>query len=133
MCRREQVSCLPYSPLAGGVLSGKYQGGAWPEGARFSWYRERDARTQVMTKRFVNERTLAATERLQQLAKDHGVSLVTFATAWSLSRDFVGSTLVGATRAEQLDEILAATELVLTPDALSAVNRISKEIPYPMG
>jgi aryl-alcohol dehydrogenase-like predicted oxidoreductase len=66
--RREKISLLPYSPIAGGVLSGKYQGGAWPADGRFSYYRTYDPRTQRMTKRFVNERTLAATERLSVLA-----------------------------------------------------------------
>jgi hypothetical protein len=58
VCRREQVSLLAYSPIAGGVLSGKYQGGAWPEGARFTRYRDWNPRTKVMTARFVNEQTL---------------------------------------------------------------------------
>jgi len=133
VCRREQVSCLPYSPLAGGVLSGKYQGGAWPEGARFSAYRERDARGKAMTARFVNDRTLAATERIVALAREHGLSPVAFATAWSLSHDWVGSTLVGATRVEQLDDILAADGVTLSDDALTEARRIGREIPYPMG
>ncbi len=133
VCRKEQVSLLPYSPLAGGVLSGKYQDGAWPEGARFTWYRERDARTKVMASRFVSERALAATARYAALAAEHGMSPVTFATAWSLAHDFVGSTLVGATRPEQLDDILKAAEQKLSPDALAAVDAISREIRYPLG
>ena len=65
---REQVSLLPYSPLAGGVLSGKYQGGAWPAGARFTLLPRVTPRTKVMTARFVNEHTLAATARFAALA-----------------------------------------------------------------
>ena len=57
VCRRESVSLLPYSPLAGGVLSGKYQDGARPTGARFTFYEHASPRTQAMTRRFVNERT----------------------------------------------------------------------------
>ena len=133
VCRKEQVSLLPYSPLAGGVLTGKYLDGAWPDGARFSVYKDRDPRTKVMAARFVNERTLAATSQVAALARDHGMSPTTFATAWSLSHDFVGSTLVGATRVEQLDDVLAASGVQLAPEALDAVNRISKEILYPLG
>ena len=44
-----------------------------------------------------------------------------------------GATLAGATRAEQLDDVLAAADVTLEPEALTAVNRISKEIPYPLG
>ncbi|MBW2543668.1 MAG: aldo/keto reductase [Deltaproteobacteria bacterium] len=131
-CRREQVSLLPYSPLAGGVLSGKYQGGAWPPNARFSYYREYDRRTQRMTQRFVNERTLASTERLSALAADCGMSPVTFSIAWTLTRDFVGSTLIGVSRIEQLDEHLAAADAAIPDDILAACDEIWKEIRYPM-
>ena len=61
-----------------------------PAGARFTRYREGDARTQAMTKRFVNERTLATAARVAEIAGDCGMSPVTFAVAWTLSRDFVG-------------------------------------------
>lgn len=133
VCRREGVSLLPYSPIAGGVLSGKYQDGQWPKGARFSFYKDRDPRTKVMTSRFVNPRTLEATGRFADVARECGLPLATFATAWTLSRDYVGSTLIGATRPEQLDETLKAAEVTLPPDALAACDKISKEILYPMG
>ena len=70
VCRRERVSLLPYSPIAGGVLSGKYQGGAFPEGARFSRYRANDQRGRIMTRRFINEKTLASTERFAKIAAE---------------------------------------------------------------
>jgi aryl-alcohol dehydrogenase-like predicted oxidoreductase len=131
-CRREKISLLPYSPIAGGVLSGKYQDGAWPAGGRFSVYRNHNKRTQHMTKRFVNERTLAATERFSALAADCGMSLVTFSVAWTLTRDFVGSTLIGVTQVDQLDEHLAAADAVISDDILVACDEIGKEIRYPM-
>ncbi len=133
VCRREQVSLLAYSPLGGGVLSGKYQGGAWPEGARFTRYRDWNPRTKVMTARFVNPGTLATVERVARLAADCGLALPTFAIAWTLTRDFVGSTLIGATSPEQLDPLLAAAETKLSADVLAEVDRISREIRYPMG
>lgn len=133
VCRKEQVSLLPYSPLAGGVLSGKYLDGAWPEGARFTTYKDRDARTRIMANRFVSERSLAATAKFAELAREHGHAPVTFATAFSLAHDFVGSTLVGATRAAQLDDVLKASGVTLTPEALASANRISREILYPLG
>jgi len=133
VCRAEGVSLLPYSPIAAGVLSGKYQGGAWPEGARFSRYGAESPRTQAMTKRFVNERSLAATERYLKLAGEHGMSPVTFAVAWTLAQDYVGSTIIGVTSPEQLDEHLAAAEVELSAEALAEAQRISREIPYPLG
>ena len=133
VCRREQVSLIPYSPIGGGVLSGKYNGGNWPEPARFSSYRKDAARGQTMTKRFVNEKTLATTERISKLAAALEISSVTFAVAWSLVHDFVGSTIIGATSAEQLPEILRATEVKLPSEILTKVDEISREILYPMG
>jgi len=132
VCRGERVSLLAYSPTGAGVLSGKYQGGSWPEGARFSRYRKGDARTQAMTKRYVNERTLATAARVAEIAADCDMSPVTFAVAWTLTRDFIASTIVGVTSAEQLDEHLAAADAEIPADALAAVDQLSKEIRHPM-
>ena len=132
LCKREQVSLLAYSPIGGGVLSGKYQDGAWPAGARFSGYRGGPPRNRTMTDRFVNERTRASTARFAEVAQQCGLSPVTFAVAWVLAHDFVGSAIIGVTSLEQLAEHLAAADAKLPPEALAAVDRISKEIRYPM-
>jgi aryl-alcohol dehydrogenase-like predicted oxidoreductase len=133
VCRREQVSCLPYSPIGGGVLSGKYLDGKWPEGARFSGYRKGDKRSEAMTKRFVNDKTSETTRRMLELAKELSMSPVTFATAWTLSRDFVGATIIGATNPEQLVDTLRAAEVTLPFEALAKVDAITRELLYPMG
>jgi len=133
VCRAEQVSLLPYSPIAGGVLSGKYQNGAFPEGARFSTYRHDAKRGTAMTRRFINERSLAATERFMQIAREADIPVVTLATAFTLSRDFVASTIIGATRVEQLDDSLAAAGRRLPAEVLARIDEVSREIPYPMG
>jgi len=132
LCKREQVSLLAYSPIGGGVLSGKYQDGAWPAGSRFSGYRGGPPRNRTMTDRFVNERTLASTARFAEVARQCGLSPVTFAVAWVLTHDFVGSAIIGVTSVPQLAEHLAAVDAKLPPEALAAVDRISKEIRYPM-
>ncbi len=133
VCRRERVSCLPYSPIGAGVLSGKYQDGAFPADSRFGRYRGNDPRTETMTRRFVNERTLGATARFMEVAREAGLDPVTLAVAWTLSHDFVGSTIIGATRVSQLDASLAAAGLVLPAEVLAACNRVSRELPYPLG
>ncbi len=133
VCRREKVSLLPYSPIGGGVLSGKYQGGKWPEGARFSRYGQNDQRGKIMTRRFVNEKTLGSTERFAKIAADAGIPLVTLAVAWSLAHDFVGSTIIGATSVDQLEDSLRAADVTLKPDVLAACDAVTREILYPMG
>jgi len=133
VCRQEGVSSIPYSPLAGGVLSGKYNGGALPSGARFSRYLELGGRQATMARRFVNEKSLASTERFATIAAEAGMSLVTLATAWSKQHDFVASTIVGVTREDQLDDIFAAADLVLSPEILKAIDEVTRDIMYPMG
>ena len=86
-----------------------------------------------MTKRFVNERTLAATERFIEVALEAGMSPVTLAVAWTLHCDFVGSTLIGATSLAQLTDSLAAADVKLSDEVIEACNRVSRDIPYPMG
>ena len=133
VCRREQISLLPYSPLAGGVLSGKYLDGARPAGARFTVYEQHNERSRKMAQRFVNDRTLESTSRLRDVAAEAGMSVATLAIAWSLAHDFVGSTIIGATAADQLEETLAAADVSLGDEVLRACRGVTREIRYPMG
>jgi aryl-alcohol dehydrogenase-like predicted oxidoreductase len=132
-CNHEGVSLIPYSPLGGGVLSGKYNDGATPEGARFTNYLKLGGRQAAMARRFVNDKTIASTKRFQAIAAEAGMSVVTLATAWSKQHDFVASTIVGATREDQLDEIFAAADLDLSAEVMKAIDAVTREILYPMG
>ncbi len=133
VCQQEQISLIPYSPLGGGVLSGKYNNDARPDGARFSSYLNLGGRHTVMARRFVNDKTLSSTERFMAIAAEAGMAPVTLATAWSKQHDFVASTIVGVTHEDQLADILAASDLTLTDEVMKAVDAVTKEIMYPMG
>ena len=134
VCREEGVSLIPYSPLAGGVLSGKYQDGARPDGARFTRYMDMtDARQAAMAMRFAGPRALESTAKILEIAKEAGMSPVTLATAWSKQHDFVASTIVGVSSVEQCAEIFAANDLVLPADMMKAIHKVTKEVLYPMG
>ena len=133
VCRQEGVSLIPYSPIGGGVLSGKYNDGGRPEGARFTRYLSMEGRQAAMGRRFVNEKSLASTARFAEIAKEAGMSAVTLAVAWSKQHDFVASTIVGVSKEDQLDEIFAAIDLILPAEVLKAIDKVSKEIMYPMG
>lgn len=133
VCRMEGVSLLPYSPLGGGVLTGKYQDGALPPGARFSEYLVNGGeRQQRMARRFVNERTLETTRRLAIIAADLSISVTALAVAWSRQHDFVASTIIGATTVAQLEGCLQARDLILDAETLRRVDEIDVEIPNPM-
>lgn len=134
ICRREGISLLPYSPIGGGVLSGKYNDGKLPEGARFSEYLKGNAERQLkMAQRFVNEKSLATTAELIKLARAHDMNVVTMVVAWSKQHDFVASTIIGANSIEQLKPSLAAADLKLSSEVLAAIDAISAKYPYPMG
>jgi len=133
VCREEGVSLIPYSPLAGGALSGKYNDGATPKGARFSSYIEMGGRQAKMADRFVNPKSEESTKRFMAIADELGISVVTLATAWSKQHDFVASTIVGATHTDQLPEIFAAADMELDADVMKQIYKISREIMYPMG
>lgn len=134
VCRTEGVSLLPYSPIAGGVLSGKYNQEVIPDNTRFGDYRKLDGKRQVaMSRRFVNERTLASTLQYMDIAKEAGMSPVTLAVAWSMHFDFVASTIIGARTADQLEASFAAFDVTLSEETLKACDKVHKEILYPMG
>ncbi|TVP94854.1 MAG: aldo/keto reductase [Planctomycetaceae bacterium] len=130
--RQEKVSLLPYSPLGGGVLTGKYQNGG-PEGARFTGYLKGDGeRQRRMAERFVNARSLETTARLMAIADDLGVTVAQLSLAWSRQHDFVASTIFGVTDMDQLEELLGAADLVLDSETLARIDQIDFEIPTPM-
>jgi len=134
VCQKENISLLPYSPMAGGVLSGKYNNEFYPENARFSMYLKSDnPRVQAMASRFVNDKTIKATAKYIKLAKQHDISPVTLAIAWSKQHDFVASTIIGARKVEQLDDSFASLDLILNDEILEEIKNIQADIMYPMG
>ncbi|MCB1705403.1 MAG: aldo/keto reductase [Halioglobus sp.] len=133
VCRQEGVSLLPYSPLGGGVLSGKYNDGSFPEGSRFALYQHAPKRQQAMLRRFLNEKSIESTRRYQAIADELGMSVVTMAIAWSKQHDFVASTIIGATTVEQMPALLAAADVVLAPETLKKIDAVSRDLLYPMG
>ena len=133
-CTLENVSLLPYSPIAGGVLSGKYNQAEIPSDCRFGDYlATKDPRQKAMATRFVNEATLASTARYLEIAIEAGISPVTLATAWSMNFDYVASTMIGARTADQLEESLAALDVSLSDEVMQQCDEVHKQYPYPMG
>ncbi len=131
VCRQERISLLPFSPLGGGVLTGKYID-QYPAGARFTEYRSAGERQQKMADRFLNDRTRETVARLKPIADQLKITLTALSVAWSKQHDFVASTIVGATTVEQLNESLVAADLVLDQETLRRIDEIEVAIPNPM-
>ncbi len=133
MCRQEKISLLPYSPMAGGVLSGKYNKDRHTPGRFNSYRKSSEVRIQKMADRFLNDRTLASTARYMEIAADLSIAPATLAIAWSKQFDFVASTIVGANSCKQLEESLVALELELSDETLARCDKVHSDILYPMG
>jgi aryl-alcohol dehydrogenase-like predicted oxidoreductase len=123
MSIRERVGLLAYSPLAFGMLSGKYLGNRWPEGARLSLF-ERFSR-------YSNPQGIVATEEYVALAQAHGLTPAQLALAFINRQRFVTSNLVGATRMEQLKENIASVDVVLDDAVLEGIEEIHTRYTYP--
>ena len=86
-----------------------------------------------MAQRFAGPRALESTMRIVAIGQEAGMSPVTLATAWSKQDNFVGSTIGGVSKEDQLDDIFAAIDLKLSDEVMTAVHKVTKEILYPMG
>ena len=123
-CVHEQVAYLPWSPLAGGVLSGKYIDGERPEGARWS-------KAQRLGLFRDTEQVNAAVKQLAQLAADHQMTTAQLALAWCAQVDGVTSTIIGATNLQQLEDNIAAFEIGLSDELLDEIGKLLRAYPLP--
>jgi aryl-alcohol dehydrogenase-like predicted oxidoreductase len=117
--RPAAIGQIVWSPLAQGVLTGKYARGARPDGSGVTV----PARAQFLGP-LLSEPTLARVERMRPLAAALRVSQAQLALAWCLRLQPIASAIVGATRPEQLDETVAASGIVLPPATARALERI---------
>ncbi|MGF6509116.1 NADP(H)-dependent aldo-keto reductase [Paraburkholderia sp. 32] len=120
---RDNIGLLAYSPLAFGWLSGKYEGGARPAGARITLFER--------FQRYSKPQAVQATTRYVELAKRHGMTPAQFALAFVNSRPFVTSNLIGATSLEQLKENIASADVKLSPEVLAEIDRLHELQPNP--
>lgn len=123
MAIREQVGLLAYSPLAFGLLSGKYEQGAQPERARLTLFER--------FQRYNNPQARRAASAYIQLAREHGLDSAQMALAYVTSRPFVTSNIIGATTLEQLDSNLDSLQVVLSDEVLAGIEAIHREQPNP--
>jgi aryl-alcohol dehydrogenase-like predicted oxidoreductase len=120
---REDVRLLAYSPLAFGVLSGKYLNGAQPEGARLTrWQR---------FARYTNERGTQAAADYVALANKHGIDPAQMALAYVNSRSFVTSNIIGATTMQQLETNIASADVELSDELIKSIEAIHADNPNP--
>ena len=126
LAQEENLAVIPYNPLAGGLLTGKYTAGgaSSPEantrftlGTAGGMYRDR----------YWHDNYFATVQKIQEIANEVGVALPTLAVAWVLANPQVTSPLLGASKPEQLDATLAAAHYVLDPEVKQRLDDLTAE------
>ena len=120
----EDIGLLAYSPLAAGLLTGKYLDGARPEGSRLTKNGDLGGRYQPLQE--------PAVRAYVELAKENGLDPAQMALAFCLTRPFMASVIIGATTMEQLKTDIAAKDVTLSTEVMNGIRRIHRLYPAPM-
>lgn len=120
---QEDVTLLAFSPLAAGLLTGKYSNGAVPVGSRMSLNETLGGRAR--------QNAFAAADRYVEIAADHGIDPVHMALAWCTQRPFPTIPIFGATTGEQLDRILAGLDVKIDDQLSAAISKAHRDHPMP--
>ena len=123
LSHHEQVGLLPYSPLAGGLLTGKYKNGARPDGSRLTINPDLFGR--------VHAEIWPVIEAYLDIATRHGLDPAQMALAFCNQRPFVTSSIIGATSIEQLAVNIAAADLELDKEVLEDIHSVYRRYPIP--
>jgi aryl-alcohol dehydrogenase (NADP+) len=124
LCREEGIGVIPYNPLAGGFLSGKHRRESGPTpGTRFTL----GSAAERYQERYWHEREFATVEALRPLAAAAGLSLTRLALAWVLAEPAITAPIVGASRPDQLDDAIAATEKPLDAALKARLDELTLE------
>jgi voltage-dependent potassium channel beta subunit len=120
MCTREGLGIAVFSPLAEGVLTGKYKKGQeLPKGSRAA-----DPKVGHFVERYLTEENLAKVERLSTLAEENGLTVAQLALAWILHHKEISSVIMGASRPEQIEENAKAIDVTLDEHTLHAIDQV---------
>ena len=119
----EDVGLLAFSPLAAGLLTGKYQGGAVPDASRMSLNPDMGGRK--------TDRAFAAVQAYLDIAARHGLDPAQMALAWCMTRPFMCSVIFGATSLDQLEVAIGAADVTLSDTVLDEITRAHRDHPMP--
>ncbi len=113
LCRDQGIGVIPYSPLAGGFLTGKYRrGGDLPDSARADGVRNR----------YMNEQGFAAVDKLEEIGRSHDATIAQTAIAWILAKPAVSSAIIGANTTAQLQDTVQGADLRLSIEEIEALD-----------
>ena len=119
----EQLAVIPYNPLAGGLLTGKHRRDASPPEGRFTVGNA----GKIYQERYWHEREFSTIEALRKTVEEAGTSLISTSVAWVLAHPAVTSTIIGASRPEQLTDSLAAVDMTLDSGLKAKLDELTLE------
>jgi aryl-alcohol dehydrogenase-like predicted oxidoreductase len=125
LVQEEGLAVIPYNPLAGGLLTGKYNHGDTPETGRFS--ADLGGFGQAYHARYWHEREFETVAKVQEIANQHGTPLTTLSVAWLLANPEITSVILGASRVEQLTDTLTAADYKLDSALKTQLDEVSIE------
>jgi|TARA_B110000263_G_C15309444_1_gene512237 aryl-alcohol dehydrogenase-like predicted oxidoreductase len=123
ICMRENVGLMAYSPMAFGVLSGKYRENKLPNNSRLNLFPNYN--------RYSSDQSREATERYFKIAKENNLSLTELSLAFVTDRPFVTTNIIGATTMEQLKENIKTIEISLSREIIKEIENVQRIIPNP--
>jgi len=122
LCAEEGLAVIPYNPLAGGLLTGKYAKGSAPaSGTRFTL----GTAAGRYQDRYWNDNAFDAVGELERIADEAGIPLASLAVAWVMAQPTITAPLLGASRPEQLDATIAAASLKLDAGLMEQLNKVT--------
>lgn len=124
LSQKENVGLLAFSPMAAGILTGKYSGNITPERSRRSHVADLGGR--------ITDNLWPAHDRYMEIAEKNGLNPGQMALAWCLTRPFVASAIFGATTSEQLEQALGAAEMTLSDEVMSDIQNTYRRYPAPI-
>ncbi len=124
LCGEEGIGVIPYNPIAGGFLSGKHDRAAGPEeGSRFTL----GTAAERYQDRYWHERMFDTVEQLRPICAEAGMAMATLALAWVLANPVITAPIIGASRPEQLDDLVAAVEKPIPPEIKARIDELTHE------
>lgn len=125
ICEKYGIGITPFSPLAQGLLTGKYKKGQpYPEGSRATHQADKQVN------HLLTEENLDKVEEMSKIAKELGTTMPVLALAWILRKQIVSSVITGASKPSQLESNLAAAGFTIPADALAEIDEILAFIPF---
>jgi len=127
LAAEESLAVIPFNPLAGGLLSGKYRADDAPTGGRFASAEVGEMFSALYKQRYWQDQKFATVEAVREISAQSGIPIATLAVAWVLAHPQITSAILGASKPEQLADTLASSDVALDPAVKARLDDLTAE------